>query len=242
MTEQTWVINASPLILLGKINQLELAEQLASRLIVPQAVFNEITTGKQDQYTHTTLNWARPYTQPDVTVPVSILNWDIGAGESQVLAHCLLINGSKAVLDDGEARAAAQSHRIGLLGTLGIILRAKQAGLIPAAKPVIEQLLANGSYLSDSLVCEALGKVGEGSHEKIGAGKTAHLETCPFPLGPESMKPPIYHRLFGYNPGLLLNPQLAELEHGVTSIEQVRRKTATASVIQKYSSQAPLIV
>lgn len=161
MTEQTWVINASPLILLGKINQLELAERLASRLIVPKSVFDEIATGEQDRLTQSTLNWAQRHTQPDVAIPVSILNWDIGVGESQVLAHCVLINGSKAVLDDGEARAAAQSHRIPLLGTLGIILRAKGSGLIAAARPLIEQLLANGSYLSSSLVREALRKVGE---------------------------------------------------------------------------------
>lgn len=161
MTEQTWVINASPLILLGKINQLELVERLAPRLIVPQTVFDEIATGEQDRLTQSTLHWAHYHTQPNIAVPISILNWDIGAGESQVLAQCMRLKGSKALLDDGEARAAAQSHQIGLLGTLGIILRAKQSGLIAAARPLIEQLLANGSYLSDSLVREALRKVGE---------------------------------------------------------------------------------
>lgn len=39
------------------------------------------------------------------------------------------------------------------------------------------------------------------------------------------MKPPIYHRMFNYNPGLLPNPQLAVLEHGVTTIEQARQKS-----------------
>lgn len=39
------------------------------------------------------------------------------------------------------------------------------------------------------------------------------------------MKPPIYHRMFNYSPGLLPNPQLAVLEHGVSSIEQARLKS-----------------
>ncbi len=39
------------------------------------------------------------------------------------------------------------------------------------------------------------------------------------------MKPPIYHRLFGYNPGLLPNPQLAVLEHGVSNIDQACQKS-----------------
>ncbi len=161
MTEQTWVINASPLILLGKINQLELVKRLASCLIVPQSVLDELAAGTQDHSTQSTLNWAQCHAQPDIAVPVSILHWDIGVGESQVLAQCLCIQGSKAVLDDAKARAAAQSHQISLIGTLGIILRAKQSGITAAARPLIEQLLANGSYLSESLIREALRKVGE---------------------------------------------------------------------------------
>lgn len=39
------------------------------------------------------------------------------------------------------------------------------------------------------------------------------------------MKPPIYHRMFGYNLGLLPNPHLAALEDGVTTIEQARQKS-----------------
>lgn len=100
MTEQNWVINASPLILLGKINQLELVERLASRLIVPQSVTDEIAAGTQDRSIQSTLNWAQRHIHPDIAVPVSILKWDIGAGESQVLAQCMRHNGSKAVLDD----------------------------------------------------------------------------------------------------------------------------------------------
>ena len=97
MTEQTWVINASPLILLGKLSQLELVERLSHRLIVPQSVLDEIAAGAQDRSTQATLNWAQPHVQPDIPVPVSILNWDVGPGESQVLAQCLRLEGSKAV-------------------------------------------------------------------------------------------------------------------------------------------------
>ncbi len=41
MTE-TWVINASPLILLGKMHRLDLLERLAAEVIVPQTVFNDL--------------------------------------------------------------------------------------------------------------------------------------------------------------------------------------------------------
>lgn len=161
MTERIWVLNASPLILLGKINRLRLVDQLTSRTVVPRAVFDEITGGEPNTYTQQTLDWAKQRVQPDIAVPASIVAWDIGQGESQVLARCLLQEGGKAILDDGKARAAALSHRIQLHGTLGIIIRAKRSGLITAVRPLIEQLVDNGSYLGTDLIQKVLSGAGE---------------------------------------------------------------------------------
>lgn len=44
---------------------------------------------------------------------------------------------------------------------LGILLAARRKGWIPAAQPVIEQLISEGLYLSPSLVAEALAEIGE---------------------------------------------------------------------------------
>ncbi len=41
----------------------------------------------------------------------------------------------------------------------------------------------------------------------------------------KQVKPPVYHRMFGYNLSLLPNTQLAMLEEGVTTIEQARQKS-----------------
>lgn len=161
MIEETWVINASPLILLGKLGRTELLEQLAKQIIVPQAVLREVTAGRTaDAGIGDTLAWARNRAVEDVLVPKSICGWDLGAGESQVLAHCIL-GRYRAVLDDGEARAAAKVHSVPIVGSLGVILRARKAGLISAARPLVEQLAESGSYLSTELIRQALIKVGE---------------------------------------------------------------------------------
>jgi predicted nucleic acid-binding protein len=86
--------------------------------------------------------------------------WDLGIGESQVISHCL-VSAAVAVLDDGEARACAQAHALPLIGTLGVILRARKQGMIPAARPLIEQVLVAGSFLERGLVERALAQVGE---------------------------------------------------------------------------------
>ena len=160
MSHNAWVVNASPLILLGKLGRTDLLEGLAQQVWVPDAVYAEVAAGRDDAGAEDTLDWAQTRRVRDVVLPTSSLGWDLGAGESQVLAHCLA-GGYLAVLDDGEARAAAKVHSIPLIGTLGVIVRARQAGLISEARPLVERLLESGSYLADDLVRQALAKVGE---------------------------------------------------------------------------------
>jgi predicted nucleic acid-binding protein len=138
-----------------------LLESLAASLAVPQGVIREIGAGgASDLSAVATVTWAEARAVADVPLPASVAHWDLGAGESQVIAHCLASD-SVAVLDDGEARACAQSHGLPLIGTLGIILLARKHGLIPAARPLVDQLLAAGSHLSRELVEKALALVGE---------------------------------------------------------------------------------
>jgi predicted nucleic acid-binding protein len=66
-----------------------------------------------------------------------------------------------AILDDGEVRSCAQSLDLPIIGTLGIILRARKQDLLPAARPLVDQILAAGSHINRELVEGALAKIGE---------------------------------------------------------------------------------
>ena len=161
MPRERWVVNASPLILLGKLRRLDIVESLASSVAVPDSVLREVSAGPgKDETGSTTLEWASARQVADVPLPISIANWDLGPGESQVIAHCLA-GAQVPVLDDREARACARAHSLPLIGTLGIILRAKKLGLIPAARPLADQIRAAGSFLDGKLVEQALALVGE---------------------------------------------------------------------------------
>ena len=160
-TSRPWVVNASPLILLGKLRQLDLLSMLAPSLVVPEAVIREVAAGAVcDSATAATVAWAQERMRPDVPLAPSVGAWDLGAGESQVIAHCLA-SPAVAVLDDGEARACAQAHDLPLIGTLGVILRARKLGLIPVARPLIEELVASGSFLDRDLLERELAKLHE---------------------------------------------------------------------------------
>lgn len=105
------------------------------------------------------LEWLR--IEPDLPLPEEIAGWDLGAGESQVLAYADVNSQFEAVLDDLQARRCARALRILTTGTLGIILRAKKRGLVPRARPIVEELIQTGMYLDPDLVESTLAEVGE---------------------------------------------------------------------------------
>jgi hypothetical protein len=80
VSNEIWVINASPLILLGKLGRTDLLESLALQVIVPQAVFREVAAGAAgDTAMKVALDWAASRVQDDILVPPSVSGWDLGA-------------------------------------------------------------------------------------------------------------------------------------------------------------------
>ena len=139
MSSGRFVVNASPLIYLPQVNCLHLLNELAAEVVVPEAVVDEVRAGSYRQLENPRIEdagWLR--IEPDLPIPPEIAGWDLGAGESQVLAHTVASSdGSKAVLDDLQARRCARALSLELIGTLGVILLSKKLDLIPFARPPI---------------------------------------------------------------------------------------------------------
>jgi predicted nucleic acid-binding protein len=159
---ETAVVNASPLICLSRAGLADLLRQSAQTIVVPAAVAREILARGPRDLTAATLassTWLKQVEDP--AVPPGILAWDLGDGESSVLAWALAHSGARAVIDDLEARRCAESLGIPLRGTVGLILRARRAGLIDSARDALERLRRDGMYLSDRICAEVLREVGE---------------------------------------------------------------------------------
>ena len=157
-----WVINASPLIVLAKIGQIGLLTTLADEIVIPDAVVKEIKAGPPDDSAR---KWLAEPKVPIVrasNLPAELLAWDLGAGETAVLAHALVNPGWTAVLDDNAARNCARSFGIPVKGTLAIAILAKQHSLVPAAADLIRQMQQHGFRIHEAIVKDALAKtVGE---------------------------------------------------------------------------------
>jgi len=162
MALSRWVVNASPLILLGKVEQIQLLGALAGEIAVPRAVIREISAKLDGERTVQTLTALESAIVVDDEVPpADILSWDLGSGETQVISHAVVHSADRVVIDDLEARRCAKAMGLAIIGTLGIVGRAKVAGLIGRAEPVIQRLRETGLYASDEIVQRLLREVGE---------------------------------------------------------------------------------
>lgn len=155
-------INASPLILLTKAGLLDLLQLLSQEVVVPAAVAMEIQQyGVRDLTAQAIAQTKWLVVVETPPVPELIQSWDLGPGESAVLTWGYVHPNTEVIVDDLAARRCAVALGIPVRGTLGLVLTAKQRGIIPAARPILEQLRDSGMYLSERVMNQALALVGE---------------------------------------------------------------------------------
>jgi predicted nucleic acid-binding protein len=156
-----WVVNASPVIALAKIHCLHLLHDLCKELLVPEAVVAEILAGPPSDPARQTLQrgWGRAVAPRHISP--DLLEWGLGSGETAVLAVAMDRRPATAVLDDAAARTCAKALGIDVVGTLGVVLRAKRKAVIPSAADVLKSLRVAGLYLDGKMVRSALEGVEE---------------------------------------------------------------------------------
>ena len=161
MTDR-WVVNASPLILLGKAGQLGWVAQLGE-VVIPQSVAAEISEGPDDDPARQWIESGagRDLIRTDAAASRVLLAWDLGAGETAVIAWAVQHPGVEAVLDDGAARACARVSGIQFRGTLSLVALAKRRGFIPAVRPVFDRLRAAGLFVTPALIEQVTQASGE---------------------------------------------------------------------------------
>lgn len=154
------ICNTSALQYLHQLGRLELLRELYGRVMVPEAVALEINAGKACGVDLPDLE-SLPWVSLQSASPSILVPGDLGAGELAVLSLAAGRAGAVVVLDDGLARRYARRAHIRFTGTCGILLRGKQRGLVPALKPLLEQLVHLGFHLDAGTRASVLKLAGE---------------------------------------------------------------------------------
>jgi predicted nucleic acid-binding protein len=133
----TIICNATPLINFAAITRLDILQATFDRIIIPQAVYDE-TTGLGFPGTPFVLQaiasgWlqVRPVTNITSTIPKELDN-----GEREAIALAIEISERRILLDEREARQIAQRLGLQVMGTLGILLLAKNNQTVPQVRPI----------------------------------------------------------------------------------------------------------
>ncbi len=155
-------MNASPLIFLTHVGLLEALDEPGVPVVVPDRVIDEIGARGASDPAVIALG-AAPWIRvvPTPPIPKEVSDWGLDPGESAVLAVALESPGSQAILDDLDARHCAASLGVPTQGTLGLLVVARQLGLIAEVRPLVDRLRQAGFYMSQKLADRVLRAAGE---------------------------------------------------------------------------------
>ena len=152
------ISDTSPLILLDKIDHLWILGKLFQKIIIPPSVDAE---------------WLRPggYRPPDWLFLESLspeandiskeLSQKIDKGEAEAIALFSTRKVDFLLLDDLKGRQVAKSKGFAVVGTLGVLVSAKQKGFINNLGITLEALQRQRFYITDEALKKALSLVNE---------------------------------------------------------------------------------
>jgi predicted nucleic acid-binding protein len=157
------VSDTTPLSELSKIGKLHLIYQVFGQILIPQEVYNEVTTGIHPAVA--VVQAARWIEVRSVSNPKAILRLqqetELDLGECAAIILAEELGGDLLLVDDLAARKQAIARNLSIIGTVGTLLLAKQKGFIPTIQEVLDALIKQGKRISPKLYQEALTIAGE---------------------------------------------------------------------------------
>lgn len=155
------IADTSALQYLFQVGLVDLLQGLFGTMQVPDAVQDELRVGRKlgfDVPDPADYSWM---SVRQVVRAQSLDRFELGAGEHAVLSLALENSDSLVLLDDAAARAAATALGLTTTGTLGILLLAKERGLVADVAPVLADLERRGFRITEVVRRRVLQLAGE---------------------------------------------------------------------------------
>jgi predicted nucleic acid-binding protein len=158
------VSDTSPINNLAAIDQLHLLHELYGTVLIPEAVFQELTdlnfpvAGATEVQTY---DWIQTRTVCDRTL-VEALSNELDIGEAEAIALAVKTQADQVLIDERRGRLVASRLNLRCTGILGILVEAKSQGLITEVKPLLDALInKSGFWVAEPLYNRVLQIVNE---------------------------------------------------------------------------------
>lgn len=154
------VSNATPLIAFARIGELALLERIVEELTLPQVVWQEVTEASERPGAETIREATWINVQAVSGVPSDLLAL-LDRGEAEVIALAEELDADEVILDERAARAIAMTRGLPVIGSAGLLVRAKHRNLIPAVRPLLTRMQETGMRYSQRFFESLLEQLGE---------------------------------------------------------------------------------
>ena len=129
------------------VESLFLLKELYQNVIIPQAVYQELSASEGDILNQLDQDWINVCSVESQTEVVKFQkSARLDRGESEAILLAQQLNADLLLIDERRGRAEAQRLGIRITGLLGILVDAKTNGLIAAVKPVLDRLMADATF------------------------------------------------------------------------------------------------
>lgn len=157
------VSDTSPLRALDHLGKLSLLVDLYGEVLIPPAVADELSDPDSSlpRLDWRSIEGVRLRAPTDLARVEGLLQ-QLDRGESEAIALALEVSAGALLVDEREARAVAVSLGLKPVGVLGMLLRAKQDGLVPSVRPLMDRLRSGIDFrISPAVYAEVLHLAGE---------------------------------------------------------------------------------
>lgn len=158
------VCDTSPIIALAGVGQLDLLRGLYTQILVPNAVYHEATVagaGEAGSREIAAAPWVKCRPVRNTSL-VTALRLELDDGEAEAIALAVESSAGLILLDERRGRRAAQHLGLRVVGTLGVLIAAKDSGLLAAVRPVLQALRVDaGFWIADDLFNTVVVAAGE---------------------------------------------------------------------------------
>lgn len=157
------VSDATPLIGLAKVGELEILKMLFGTILIPGSVYDEVVTDAKERPGAVQVRQAAwiNVQSPVEQIKVDYLRADLDAGEAETLVLAEELAANWILLDEAKARLAADLLGLQYIGTIGLLLLAKRLGKVLEVRPLMDELRMKKFYISDSVYELTLKQAGE---------------------------------------------------------------------------------
>lgn len=164
MSAPLLVPDSGPLIALARLDLLTIPPRLFGGLLVTATVWQEVTREpRAAEHAALAEAFGTGLLQVEADpqqMPSALAEMRLDDGERSALALALL-RGAVVLVDERRGRACAVTMGLSVVGTLGLLIRAREVGMLSRVRPLVDALLASGYYLAQPLIDRTLASVGE---------------------------------------------------------------------------------